>query len=115
MPIKGTRLAHDAQQGGAHKVPPFFWTAPRVCDVFGRARGTVVDPESGYSVSSGKQKNWRTPKAHGCFMSSCAFLLIRAMPVHVDITVGSVDSNRYNRCRACMAERTLRDSVSHCI
>lgn len=37
MPIRGTRLAHDARQGGAHKVPPFFSARPS----YMRVRGAV--------------------------------------------------------------------------
>lgn len=67
-------------------------------------------------VSSGKQRNRRTPKAHGRFCVLVCVSTYSAMPVRVDITVGSVDSNRYySRCTACVAERALRDSVSSCI
>ena len=110
MSIKGTRLAHDAQQGGTHKVPPFFSNLSHVCEpvcgvCFGHARGTVVDPDSGYLVSSGKQRSRRAPKAHECFSSSCAFLLITRC---LDITVGSVDLNRYSRYTVCGRKNVAR-------
>lgn len=73
---------------------PFFFWAPyasaraRVClsvclSVYA---GVLEGPwwiQSGNSVSSGKQRSRQTPKTHGCFVSSCALLLItRARLVH---------------------------------
>lgn len=92
------------------RCPLFFRPALRICEsavwcVFGCAWGTVVDPASGYSVSSGKQRNRQTPKAHGRSGVVVCVSTYSAMPVRADITVGSVDSNRYSRCTACQGAR----------
>jgi len=45
MSIKGTRLAHDAQQGGTHKVPPFFSDPSHICEpVCGVCLDTLEEP-----------------------------------------------------------------------
>lgn len=117
MPIRGTRLAHDAQQGGAHKVPPFFSDRPSRMRACVRC---VFEPRSGNRGGSGEwllgviwqAEEPANPKSTWMFCVVVCVSTYSAMPVRVDITVGSVDSNRYSRCTACVAERTLRDSVS---
>lgn len=118
MPIRGTRLAHDARQGGAHKVPPFFSDRPSrmpVCGVCSEdALGEPWWIRRVVTRCHLASRGAGEPRKHmDVSRRRVRFYLQRDTPVRVDITVGSVDSSQYSRCTTALPEKTRCEIPFH--